>query len=94
MIGPNYRSWGLDVIKAWWERKDWQGVSLPPVFGFQSPELGGRPAVPLIPRITYCDYQFVSIGNSHTLTYRCYLDANWHERTALFIWYVVRKELS
>uniref|UniRef100_A0A914KIS1 Innexin n=2 Tax=Meloidogyne incognita TaxID=6306 RepID=A0A914KIS1_MELIC len=86
MIGPNYRSWGLDVIKTWWERKDWQGVSLPPVFGFQSPELGGRPAVPLIPRITYCDYQFVSIGNSHTLTYRCYLDANWHERTALFIW--------
>ncbi|KAF7634722.1 Innexin [Meloidogyne graminicola] len=85
MIGPNYRSWGLDVIKAWWERKDWQGVSLTPVLGFQSPELG-RPSVPLIPRITYCDYQFVSIGNSHTLTYRCYLDANWHERTALFIW--------
>ena len=25
MIGPNYRSWGLDVIKAWWERKDWSG---------------------------------------------------------------------
>uniref|UniRef100_A0A183CT38 Innexin n=1 Tax=Globodera pallida TaxID=36090 RepID=A0A183CT38_GLOPA len=44
------------------------------------------PRIPLIPRITYCDYNYVSLGNTHTLTYRCYLDANWHERTALFTW--------
>lgn len=42
--------------------------------------------VPLIPRVTYCDYHFVSLGNDHVLTYRCYLDANWHERTALCTW--------
>lgn len=42
--------------------------------------------MPLIPRITYCDYHFVTLGNDHVLTYRCYLDANWHERTALFCW--------
>lgn len=42
--------------------------------------------MPLIPRITYCDYHFVTLGNDHVLTYRCLLDANWHERTALFTW--------
>lgn len=85
MIGPAYRSWGLDVVRAWWERRDWQGVPLQTALALH-PSLSHRPHVPLIPRITYCDYNFVSIGNSHTLTYRCYLDANWHERTALFIW--------
>jgi hypothetical protein len=49
---------------------------------------GYRLLIPLIPRISYCDYNFVSLGNSHTLTYRCYMDANWHERTALITWSV------
>uniref|UniRef100_A0A914P8X2 Innexin n=1 Tax=Panagrolaimus davidi TaxID=227884 RepID=A0A914P8X2_9BILA len=42
--------------------------------------------MPLVPRYTYCDFHFVTLGNDHVLTYRCYLDANWHERTAFFTW--------
>uniref|UniRef100_A0A915D5K0 Innexin n=1 Tax=Ditylenchus dipsaci TaxID=166011 RepID=A0A915D5K0_9BILA len=76
MIGSNYRTWGLDIAKAW------RDSPLMPFFGSDSREV----RVPLIPRITYCDYHFVTLGNDHILTYRCYLDANWHERTALFTW--------
>uniref|UniRef100_A0A914GRU5 Innexin n=1 Tax=Globodera rostochiensis TaxID=31243 RepID=A0A914GRU5_GLORO len=94
MIGGAYRTWGLDIARAWWERRDWQGSPLLPFYDASvsishdvSHEASQRrPVVPLIPRITYCDYHFVSLGNSHTLTYRCYMDANWHERTALFTW--------
>uniref|UniRef100_A0A914DTU3 Innexin n=1 Tax=Acrobeloides nanus TaxID=290746 RepID=A0A914DTU3_9BILA len=59
-----------------------QGSPLTPFFG--SPN--DTPIMPLIPRITYCDYHFVTLVNDHVLTYRCYLDANWHERIALFTW--------
>uniref|UniRef100_A0A914HMK1 Innexin n=1 Tax=Globodera rostochiensis TaxID=31243 RepID=A0A914HMK1_GLORO len=89
MIGGGYRTWGLDIARAWWERRDWQGAPLLPFYdasGDFHEASQRRPVVPLIPRITYCDYHFVSLGNSHTLTYRCYMDANWHERTALFTW--------
>uniref|UniRef100_A0A183C3L0 Innexin n=1 Tax=Globodera pallida TaxID=36090 RepID=A0A183C3L0_GLOPA len=92
MIGGAYRTWGLDIARAWWERRDWQGSPLLPFYDASvshdvTHEVSQRrPVVPLIPRITYCDYHFVSLGNSHTLTYRCYMDANWHERTALFTW--------
>ncbi|KAL3076337.1 hypothetical protein niasHS_013608 [Heterodera schachtii] len=86
MIGGAYRSWGLDIARAWWERRDWQGSPLVPFYESSIGISNHRPVVPLIPRITYCDYHFVSLGNSHTLTYRCYMDANWHERTALFTW--------
>uniref|UniRef100_A0A914CXU4 Innexin n=1 Tax=Acrobeloides nanus TaxID=290746 RepID=A0A914CXU4_9BILA len=82
MVGGSYRTWGLDVARAWWERKEWQGSPLIPFFGSEKDD----PIMPLIPRITYCDYHFVTLGNDHVLTYRCYLDANWHERTALFTW--------
>nr|CAD2171990.1 unnamed protein product [Meloidogyne enterolobii] len=85
MIGANYRSWGFDIMRAWWEGRDWQGNPLAPFFEF-SGHRDRSMLVPLVPRITYCDYHFVSLGNTHTLTYRCYLDANWHERTALFTW--------
>ncbi|KAL3096299.1 hypothetical protein niasHS_004937 [Heterodera schachtii] len=99
MVGAGYRTWGLDVARAWWDRKEWHGTTLTPVLGavdehqqqrlFQRPLRDWErspPRIPLIPRITYCDYNYVSLGNTHTLTYRCYLDANWHERTALFTW--------
>uniref|UniRef100_A0A183CFN7 Innexin n=1 Tax=Globodera pallida TaxID=36090 RepID=A0A183CFN7_GLOPA len=90
MIGGAYRTWGLDIARAWWERRDWQGAPLLPFYDVSGGDFHEasqrRPVVPLIPRITYCDYHFVSLGNSHTLTYRCYMDANWHERTALFTW--------
>uniref|UniRef100_A0A914QB85 Innexin n=1 Tax=Panagrolaimus davidi TaxID=227884 RepID=A0A914QB85_9BILA len=76
LVGGNYRTWGLDVARAW------QGSTLTPAFGSRN----DTPLMPLIPRITYCDYHFVTLGNDHILTYRCYLDANWHERTALFTW--------
>jgi hypothetical protein len=23
MIGGRYRSWGLDVAKAWWDKREW-----------------------------------------------------------------------
>lgn len=23
MIGSSYRTWGLDVVKAWWENREW-----------------------------------------------------------------------
>uniref|UniRef100_A0A914E4J3 Uncharacterized protein n=1 Tax=Acrobeloides nanus TaxID=290746 RepID=A0A914E4J3_9BILA len=82
MIGGSYRTWGLDVAQTWWEGKEWQGSPLTPFFG--SPN--DTPIMPLIPRITYCDYHFVTLVNDHVLTYRCYLDANWHERIALFTW--------
>uniref|UniRef100_A0A914CY59 Innexin n=1 Tax=Acrobeloides nanus TaxID=290746 RepID=A0A914CY59_9BILA len=82
MIGSGYRTYGIDVAKAWWEHREWKGVPLKPAIG--SSTAPGQ--LPLIPRITYCDYHFVTMGNSHMLTYRCYLDANWHERTALFTW--------
>jgi hypothetical protein len=82
LVGGNYRTWGLDVARAWWEKKEWQGSTLTPAFGSRN----DTPLMPLIPRITYCDYHFVTLGNDHILTYRCYLDANWHERTALFTW--------
>ncbi|KAI1700459.1 innexin domain-containing protein [Ditylenchus destructor] len=85
MVGSNYRTWGLDIARAWWEGRDWQGSPLVPFFDVASSE-GRSMLVPLIPRITYCDYHFVTLGNTHSLTYRCYLDANWHERTALFTW--------
>uniref|UniRef100_A0A914I5F9 Innexin n=1 Tax=Globodera rostochiensis TaxID=31243 RepID=A0A914I5F9_GLORO len=97
MVGAGYRTWGLDVARAWWDRKEWHGTTLTPVLGsdeqhqrmLQRPLRDWErspPRIPLIPRITYCDYNYVSLGNTHTLTYRCYLDANWHERTALFTW--------
>ncbi|KAH7710832.1 innexin inx-3 [Aphelenchoides avenae] len=81
MIGSQYRSWGFDIARAWWEHKEWKGRPLQPLFGDNDDV-----HVPLIPRVTYCDYHFVSLGNDHVLTYRCYLDANWHERTALCTW--------
>lgn len=109
MIGSGYRTYGIDVAKAWWEHREWyesQGSKRGPLAPFYSlflveitclfrkgvplkPAIGSSTApgqLPLIPRITYCDYHFVTMGNSHMLTYRCYLDANWHERTALFTW--------
>uniref|UniRef100_A0A914EEA8 Innexin n=1 Tax=Acrobeloides nanus TaxID=290746 RepID=A0A914EEA8_9BILA len=82
MIGGSYRTWGLDVAQTWWEGKEWQGSPLTPFFG--SPN--DTPIISLIPSITYCDYHFVTLVNDHVLTYRCYLDANWHERIALFTW--------
>jgi len=86
MIGAGFRTWGLDVAMAMWERKEWQGAALTPFFGGDS---NTSPLLPLIPRITYCDYPFVTLGNKQVITYRCYLDANWHERTALFTWYML-----
>ncbi|KAH7707152.1 innexin inx-3 [Aphelenchoides avenae] len=83
MIGSGYRSWGIDIARAWWEGREWKGEPLKPLMGSQTFD---APPVPLIPRITYCDYHYVSLGNDHVVTYRCYLDANWHERTALFTW--------
>ncbi|KAI1699587.1 innexin domain-containing protein [Ditylenchus destructor] len=100
MIGSPYRTYGLDVIKAWWEHREWRDVPLAPAIGQSSwsdpthyqniyAQEIAPPRVPLIPRITYCDYHFVTLGNDHILTYRCYLDANWHERTALFTWFML-----
>uniref|UniRef100_A0A915D6J5 Innexin n=1 Tax=Ditylenchus dipsaci TaxID=166011 RepID=A0A915D6J5_9BILA len=86
MIGSGFRTWGLDIARAWWEQNEWKGVPLQPLLGSSHSH---SVKVPLIPRVTYCDYHFVSLGNDHVLTYRCYLDANWHERTALFTWYML-----
>ncbi|KAH7724106.1 innexin family protein [Aphelenchoides avenae] len=81
MIGSGYRTWGFDIARAWWEHREWKGEPIRPLFGSHS-----GPVVPLIPRVTYCDYHWITLSNDHVLTYRCYLDANWHERTALFTW--------
>lgn len=44
--------------------------------------MGNGTRIPLIPWTTYCDFsEFYK-----TYTYRCHLDAKWHERTALFTW--------
>jgi hypothetical protein len=25
MVGGRYRTWGLDIGRAWWEKREWQG---------------------------------------------------------------------
>jgi hypothetical protein len=48
------------------------------------------PMVPLIPRTSYCNYTFPLAALNQHLMYRCYLDARWHELTALCTWLVRR----
>ena len=86
MIGPNYRTWGLDVAKACFEGADWQGQPLAPIFGSEKDgSMYMKMKIPIIPRITYCDYHGL-FGTSRKLTIRCNQDMNWHEKKALFIW--------
>ena len=86
MIGPNYSTWGLDVAKAFYDGTDWQGQQLAPLFGSNDNDsMHVKMKIPLIPRITYCDYNGL-FGTGSKLTIRCYQDTNLHEKIALFIW--------
>jgi hypothetical protein len=91
MIGPQFRSYGLDVVRAWWDGREWQDRGLTPFYWSSShgKEAGGPDLIPLIPRTTYCRYIFDYWMVPTKLTFRCYMDAGWHERTALFTWSVI-----